>query len=209
MQIATYAHCPSQAWPPIDCLKQILLIIEYLMEIIKSLTTALTPHFQFSSSYSRDLSLTRQRSWTVQWNSCKSWNFIGKTPYVIAIMRPIWSNIWNCQHYCCRIKYISTSEGPITIPLGCKSQPLLVLLYYNITITVEHSRTLCCTHSSIIICVNKDRGKKYYHIINMLKSNRCVFKVRKHNGCVISCFKIIKRCFSKVSCIILRSLTAV
>ncbi len=55
MQIVTYAHCPSQAWPPIDRLKQILLIIEYLMAIIKSLMEVLTPHFQFSSSYSGDL----------------------------------------------------------------------------------------------------------------------------------------------------------
>lgn len=66
MQMETYAHCPSQAWPPIDRLKQILLIIEYLMEIIKSLSEALTSHFQFSPSHSRDLSLTGQRSWTVQ-----------------------------------------------------------------------------------------------------------------------------------------------
>lgn len=66
MQIETYAHCPSQAWPPIDRLKKNLLIIEYLMEIIKCLAEALTPHFQFSSSHSRDLSLTRRRSWTVQ-----------------------------------------------------------------------------------------------------------------------------------------------
>lgn len=56
MQIVTYAHCPSQVWPPIDRLKQILLIIEYLMEIIKSLMEVLTPHFQFS--YSGDLPLT-------------------------------------------------------------------------------------------------------------------------------------------------------
>lgn len=62
MQIATYAHCPSRASQPIDRLKQILLIIEYLMAIIKSLMEVLTPHFQFSSSYSRDLPLTRQSS---------------------------------------------------------------------------------------------------------------------------------------------------
>lgn len=62
MQIVTYAHCPSQAWPPIDRLKQILLIIEYLMGIIKSLMEALTPHFQFSSSHSRDLPLTHSSS---------------------------------------------------------------------------------------------------------------------------------------------------
>lgn len=47
MQIVTYAHCPSQALQPIDRLKQILLIIEYLMAIIKSLMEVLTPHFQF------------------------------------------------------------------------------------------------------------------------------------------------------------------
>lgn len=58
MQIVTYAHCPSQALQPIDRLKQILLIIEYLMAIIKSLMEVLTPHFQFSSSYSGDLPLT-------------------------------------------------------------------------------------------------------------------------------------------------------
>lgn len=52
MQIVTYAHCPSQDRPPIDRLKQIVLIIEYLMVIIKSLMEVLTPHFQFSSSYS-------------------------------------------------------------------------------------------------------------------------------------------------------------
>lgn len=49
MQIVTYAHCPSQAWPPIDRLKQILLIIEYLMGIIKSLMEVLTAHFQYST----------------------------------------------------------------------------------------------------------------------------------------------------------------
>ena len=54
MQIATYAHCPSQARPPIDWLKQILLIIEYLMAIIKSLMEVLTPHFPFSSPHSGD-----------------------------------------------------------------------------------------------------------------------------------------------------------
>lgn len=47
MDIATFVHCPSQALPPIDRLKQILLIIEYLMAIIKSLMEALTPNFQF------------------------------------------------------------------------------------------------------------------------------------------------------------------
>lgn len=60
MQIATYAHCPSRALPPIDRLKQILLIIEYLMGIIKSLMEVLTPHFQFSSSFSGDLPLTHR-----------------------------------------------------------------------------------------------------------------------------------------------------
>lgn len=62
MQIGTYAHCPSRARQPIDRLKQILLIIEYLMAIIKSLTEVLTPHFQFSSSYSGDRPLTRRHS---------------------------------------------------------------------------------------------------------------------------------------------------
>lgn len=62
MQIVTYAHCPSQARQPIDRLKQILLIIEYLMAIIKSLTEVLTHHFQFSSSYSGDRPLTRRHS---------------------------------------------------------------------------------------------------------------------------------------------------
>lgn len=47
MQIVTYAHCPSQAGPPIDRLKQILLITEYLMAIIKSLMEALTPISSF------------------------------------------------------------------------------------------------------------------------------------------------------------------
>lgn len=59
MQIATYAHCPSRASPPIDRLKQILLIIAYLMAIIKSLTEVLTPHFQFSWSLSGDLPWTQ------------------------------------------------------------------------------------------------------------------------------------------------------
>lgn len=54
MQIVTYAHCPSQAWPPIDRLKQILLIIEYLMALIKSLMEVLTPHFPLSSPHSGD-----------------------------------------------------------------------------------------------------------------------------------------------------------
>lgn len=67
MQIVTYAHCPSQAWQPIDRLKQILLIIEYLMVIIKSLMEVLTPHFHFSSPYSGDLSLTHWSSRTAQW----------------------------------------------------------------------------------------------------------------------------------------------
>ena len=66
MQIVTYAHCPSQARPPIDRLKQILLIIEYLMAIIKSLMEVLTPHFQFSSSYSGDLPLTHWSFGTAQ-----------------------------------------------------------------------------------------------------------------------------------------------
>lgn len=47
MQIATYAHCPSEAQAPIDRLKQILLIIEYLMAIIKSSTKILTPISSF------------------------------------------------------------------------------------------------------------------------------------------------------------------
>lgn len=67
MQIVTYAHCPSHALPPIDRLKQILLIIEYLMAIIKSLIEVLTPHFQFPSSYSRGL--CHGSSWIVQCNS--------------------------------------------------------------------------------------------------------------------------------------------
>lgn len=67
MQIVTYAHCPSQAWQPIDRLKQILLIIEYLMVIIKSLMEVLTPHFHFSSPYSGDLSWTHWSSRTAQW----------------------------------------------------------------------------------------------------------------------------------------------
>jgi hypothetical protein len=47
MQIATYAHCPFQAQAPIDRLKQILLIIEYLMGIIKSSAEVLTPISRF------------------------------------------------------------------------------------------------------------------------------------------------------------------
>lgn len=62
MQIVIYAHCPSQARQPIDRLKHILLIIEYLMAIIKTLTEVLTHHFQFSSSYSGDWPLTRRYS---------------------------------------------------------------------------------------------------------------------------------------------------
>lgn len=56
-KIVTYAHCPSRAQQPIDRLKQILLIIEYLMVIIKSLMEVLTTHFPFSSSYSGDIYL--------------------------------------------------------------------------------------------------------------------------------------------------------
>lgn len=47
MQIATYAQCPFQVQAPIDRLKQILLIIEYLMEIIKSSAEVLTPISRF------------------------------------------------------------------------------------------------------------------------------------------------------------------
>lgn len=122
--------------------KKNLLIIEYLMEIIKCLAEALTPHFQFSSSYSRDLSLTRRRSWTVQWNStCAAngiWNFVGETSYLVAIMHPKSSNIWNsCRreiidlYFICNVR--TTSQGPIRILLGCKSQSLWVftlLQYY-------------------------------------------------------------------------------
>lgn len=47
MQIATYAQCPFQVQAPIDRLKQILLIIEYLMGIIKSSAEVLTPISRF------------------------------------------------------------------------------------------------------------------------------------------------------------------
>lgn len=50
MQILTYAHCPSAAAAPIDCLKQTLLIIEYLMAIIKSGQCISQGHFEISSS---------------------------------------------------------------------------------------------------------------------------------------------------------------
>lgn len=73
MQIETYAHCPSRAQQPIDRLKQILLIIEYLMPIIKSLAEVLTPHFQFSSSHSGDLPLTRRGSCAAaRWRKARS-----------------------------------------------------------------------------------------------------------------------------------------
>lgn len=52
MQILTYAQCPSQASPPIDRLKQIPLISEYLIGIIKSLLKVLRAHFHFSGSHS-------------------------------------------------------------------------------------------------------------------------------------------------------------
>lgn len=147
--------------------KKNLLIIEYLMEIIKCLAEALTAHFQFSSSYSRDLSLTRRRSWTVQWNSISaasgSWNFVGETFYLVAIMHPKWSNIWNsCRREIIYLYFISnvrtTSQGPIGSWWGARVNLCGYLVYYSITIIVEHSGMACCI-SALDYRVKKD-GKK-------------------------------------------------